>query len=383
MVAALFICSVFIIIVWLVFFQYKWLKFSITWGVVSALILLHLLLIFLVGMRFMTQSSDTARMVQYTIQLTPRLSQPTMVTEVLVAQNTPVKKGQPLFKFDRRPYEFQVNQLQAKLAQAKQEVKILKADVVIAKQKIVQAESELVYAIYQAKLTSGLATQGAGPSEEAQKAEAQVKVAQATVIQAKAETEREELKYNSKINGVNTDVAALQAELQEAQFFLDNTTMYAPEDGYVFNLQVRPGMIAGEVRFGAIASFVCDNDRYLLASYFQENLKYVKPKQKVEVALDLYPGQIFTGYVESIWQGSGAGQYLPSGTMPQYEPNSPQQPQGQFAVKIIMDDPDQAKFPIGAQGIAAIYTEPEDFAFLRKITLRASSWFNWLYPFNE
>jgi hypothetical protein len=32
--------------------------------------------------------------------------------------------------------------------------------------------------------------------------------------------------------------------------------MVAPEDGYSINLQVRSGMVAGEVRFGAIASFI-------------------------------------------------------------------------------------------------------------------------------
>ena len=82
------------------------------------------------------------------------------------------------------------------------------------------------------------------------------------------------------------------------------------------NLQVRPGMVAGDVRFGAIASFICDANRYLLANFFQENLKYVKPGQPVEVALDLYPGQIWPGKVEAIWQGSGAGQMFPSGTLP-------------------------------------------------------------------
>jgi hypothetical protein len=35
-----------------------------------------------------------------------------------------------------------------------------------------------------------------------------------------------------------------------------------------------------------------------------------------------------------------------------YRRNSPQ---GQFAVAIKLDDPDQAKFPIGTQGRAAIY----------------------------
>jgi hypothetical protein len=34
-------------------------------------------------------------------------------------------------------------------------------------------------------------------------------------------------------------------------------------------------------------------------------------------------------------------------------------PQRQYAVKIVLDDPEQSKFPIGAQGIAAIYTSGE------------------------
>jgi multidrug resistance efflux pump len=159
--------------------------------------------------------------------------------------------------------------------------------------------------------------------------------------------------------------------------------MVAPEDGYIINLQVRPGMVAGDVRFGAIASFICDADRYLLANYFQENLKYVKPGQRVEVALDLYPGQIWRGTVEDIWQGSGSGQMLPSGTLPSFSYVPTDVPQGQFAVVIRLDDPDQRKFPIGTQGRASIYTNPDSgFVWLRKIGIRAYSWFNWLYPFS-
>ena len=182
---------------------------------------------------------------------------------------------------------------------------------------------------------------------------------------------------------MNTTVAAIQAELDQARYYLDNTLMVAPEDGYIINLQVRPGMVAGEFRVGAIASFICDADRYLLANYFQENLKYVKPGQPVEVALDLYPGQIFTGKVEAIWQGSGAGQMLPSGTLPSFNYVPTETPQGQFAVAIRSTSPDQSKFPIGTQGRAAIYTNPDSgFVVLRKIGIRAYTWLNWLYPFS-
>jgi multidrug resistance efflux pump len=142
-------------------------------------------------------------------------------------------------------------------------------------------------------------------------------------------------------------------------------------------------MVSGDLRFGAIAALVADADRYLLANYFQENLKFVKPGQAVEVALDLYPGQIFTGKVEAIWQGSGAGQMLPSGTLPSFNYVPTELPQGQFAVAIRLDGADQSRFPIGTQGRAAIYTNPHSaFVVLRKIGIRGYTWLNFIYPFS-
>jgi len=261
------------LVVWLVFFQFKWMKFSIVWGIVSASVGAHLLIIFLIGLRFMTPLATEAKVIQHTIQLVPRLPEPTLVSDVLVQPNVPIKKGQPLFQFDRRPYEYQVNQFEAQLASANQNVKILKADTEITAQKILKLKSELIFAQYQEKLSANLAAQGAGPQEDAQKWAAQVAADQAGIREAEAEAERANLSYTSQINGVNTAVAALQAQLDQARYYLDNTLMVAPEDGTVINLQVRPGMVAGDVRFGAIASFVVDADRYVLANFFQENLK--------------------------------------------------------------------------------------------------------------
>jgi multidrug resistance efflux pump len=326
----------FAFVVWIVFFKFKWLTFSIPWAIFSSFFVLHLLLIFLIGMRFVTPASNNAKVVQHTIQITPRLTEPTLVTAVLVEPNQPVKKGQPLFQFDRRPYQLKVNQLEAQLA---------------------QANGELEYAKFQQQLSTGLASKKAGSEEDAQKGTADLQVKEATVKKA-------------------------VAELDLARYYLDNTTIVAPEDGHITNLQVRPGMVAGDVRFGAIASFICDDGRYLLAAYYQEILKYVAKDQPVEIALDLYPGQIFRGKVQSIWMASGEGQYLPSGTLPLFQPYPPKAPQGCFAVVIVFDDPDQSKFPIGAQGVAAIYTEgmKGSWAALRRISIRITSWFNFLYP---
>ncbi|MGY8681472.1 efflux RND transporter periplasmic adaptor subunit [Bradyrhizobium sp. UFLA05-153] len=177
------------------------------------------------------------------------------------------------------------------------------------------------------------------------------------------ELERARLQYQSEIDGVNTSVANLEAQLQQALYYLDNTTLTAPEDGRIVNLQVRSGMVSGTRRAGGIAALIAEADRYLLATFYQENLKYVQPGQSVEVALDLYPGQIFAGKVHSIWRANGVGQYLPSDEIPKCGPSPANAPQGQYAVKILLDDSDQSKFPIGAQGSAAIYTSGEHGAW--------------------
>ncbi len=58
-------------IVWLVFFKFRWLKFTIPWGFFSTFFVLHLGIIFLIGLRFVAPTSTEARVIQRTIQLTP------------------------------------------------------------------------------------------------------------------------------------------------------------------------------------------------------------------------------------------------------------------------------------------------------------------------
>src|SRR5208283_5269196 len=101
----------------------------------------HVLLIFFIGLRFVTPYSMEAKVIQHTIQLIPRLPEPTLVTAVLVKPNTPVKKGQPLFQFDRRLYQYKVDSAKAQIAAAKQNVLELKAQWDAAKFTVVQAEA--------------------------------------------------------------------------------------------------------------------------------------------------------------------------------------------------------------------------------------------------
>jgi multidrug resistance efflux pump len=421
MVAGLLILAIFLFFFWLVFFKLKLLKLSPAWGVVSALVFVHVLLIFLIGMRFVTPYSTDARVIQHTIQLIPRLPDPTLVTAVLVAPDVFVKQGEPLFQLDRRPYEYQVGQLQAQIeaAQARvvvceakvkqqqagivaanQDVLMLRADTEATSAKVAKLQSEMEYAKFQYERYRGLAEQNAGSEQDSQKWSADLKSAEAGLKEAEAEAERSRFKFEAQIGGVNTvvinaaaqlkeaeaalkeavaSVAAEQEQLKLARYYLENTTIVAPADGHIVNLQVVPGMVAGTVRFGAIATFIVDSDRYVLGNFFQEHLKYVKAGQSVEVALNRFPGQIFKGEVDSIWWANGEGQMLPSGDLPVFNPG-PNGAQTGFAVKIVMKNKNQEMFPIGAQGAAAIYTGGGGFAALRRIVIRTYSWLNWLYP---
>jgi multidrug resistance efflux pump len=367
---------------WLVFFKLRWLRWSIPWAVFSLFFIVHALLIFFIGLRFVTPASTQATVIQHTIQLVPRLTEPTLVTAVLVEPNVPVKKGQALFQFDRRPYEFQVRQLEAQLAAAVQNVKVLQANVDVAVQKEAAALASLNFQTYWLGEQQGLAAKGAVPSDHVHMAVEKQKVTQADYDEAVAETRSARVQAGAEIDGVNTSVAAVTAQLDLARYYLDNTTLFAPEDGRIVNLQVRPGMLAGDYRIGAIALFICDDGRYLLASYFQESLKYVKDGQPVEVALNLYPGQIFKARVQCVWRANGDGQPLPSGSLPKFEARPPTVPQNQYAVAMVFAAADQSQFPIGAQGVAAIYTSgmSGSWAALRRIAIRTTSWFNFLYP---
>ena len=76
------------------------------------------------------------------------------------------------------------------------------------------------------------------------------------------------------------------------------------------------------------------------------------------------------------WGGTVAPKWRPT----QLSYASPNLPQGRFAVAIVLDADEAIRFPIGAQGAAAIYTSNGPWAapaVLESVRGRGS-W--WLYP---
>ena len=98
------------------------------------------------------------------------------------------------------------------------------------------------------------------------------------------------------------------------------------------------------------------------------------------MVLDLYPRRIIKGSVDGIWWSTGQGVFLPDDRSAHVSAAGSPHGGGLFTVKVRLDAPDQKAFPIGAQGIAAIYTGSGRFAALRRVSIRAYSWGNLLFP---
>jgi hypothetical protein len=47
--------------------------------------------------------------------------------------------------------------------------------------------------------------------------------------------------------------------------------------------------VSGILRVGGIAALIAEADRYVLATYYQENLKFVRPGQLYQVSESLTP----------------------------------------------------------------------------------------------
>ncbi|RLK10341.1 HlyD family secretion protein [Ruegeria conchae] len=378
MFVALGITLFYIIFVWFIFFKMEWLKFNIMWGIVSFWVGAHLLLIFLVALRFFQPFSVDSHVVRSTIQIVPRLTQPTILSEVLVEPNTWVTKGDPLYKFDDTVFSLAVDKANAQLVAAQQNAKILEQDVIAASEAVERANAQLAYAQTEQARYENLVPAGGARQDELDRWNEQVAEDQAKIKEAQANLEKANLALDSQIDGVNTGILEAEAQLAEAEYFLENTTIYAPENGMIVSQQARPGMVVGEIRLGAIASFVTEEDPYILATFRQQNLKFVEVGQPVEVALDLYPGEILTGKVEAVWWATRQGQYLPSGRLPGFElPKLP----GRIAVQISVDVPEGHTFPAGGHAAVAIYTGMgKSFEFLRRINIRLYSFANFIRP---
>jgi multidrug resistance efflux pump len=321
--------------------------------------------------------SKEARLYFYTTPIVPIVRGP--VIEVPVQSNVPLKKGDVLFKIDPRPYQYAVTQKQAALQEAEQTVKEQKAslDEASAAAKRFQSQVDLAQLTYDRQVE--LKSKEVIAQATVDTATRNLDTAKQALAGAQAAEERARLTYSSQINGVNTTVARLQAELDDAQYNLDQTVYRAPTDGYVTQLFLKPGMMAVPLPLRPVMVFIHSDDNIFAVAFQQNALQRVRVGDEAEIAFDAIPGRIFKGRIKAIVDAVVQGQLQPSGSLLDPEERG-KSPGRALAIVDILDDLSGYQLPAGSTAQVATYTEYwHHFAILRRVLLRMKGWLNYVF----
>ncbi len=336
---------------------------------------LFLLVALFIPMQFSAPSGPVT-VYGYVIEIVPRVTG--RVIEVPVSANVPVKKGDVLLKIDPEPYQVEVDRLKAAVAEAEQSVPQLKEAVAGAEGTLAKAKAQEKLARIAYDKTTRLVSKEALQEVRKDKAIADLDSATAAVKEATASLEKAKLAYGSEIGGVNTTVALRKGELKKAKINLRETVVYAPADGFVVQLALRPGAVVVAAPLRQAMPFVSSEALAPLVLIGQNYLRYVKPGQKAEFASRLYPGRILKATVESVIRATGQGQMVPTGQVMVADPRQPEAP---IAVRLKMDE-DSKQFPLilGTRGTAAIYTQKATMTHvIQKVMIRMETWLNYLF----
>ncbi|WP_457089655.1 HlyD family secretion protein [Microvirga sp. P5_D2] len=296
---------------------FVWLRF-IPFNLFWKLSPILVLLVLLVGL-FIPMGwgapSGSAAVLRNSVQIVPEVAGE--VLDVPVAANTPVKAGDVLFRIDPTTYRSQVQAI----------------------------EAQLKFAELRLGQFSELQRRDTGRAFDVQEREA--------------------------------EVAQFRAQLEGAKWSLDKTTVRAPADGYVTNLALRKG--ARVTAQSPVMAFIDTSETIFGVEIPQIYARYIEVGQPVEITFKPFPGEVFTGRVETVLQAIATGQSQPGGlaiapTEVQVAP---------FVVRVKLDDQEIARrLPAGSTGLAAIFTDRVAASHvIRKVVLRQTAILNYINPF--
>jgi multidrug resistance efflux pump len=361
--------------VWLIFFKFKWLPWNKTSQITVIIIPIVFLTTLILLLNVWAPSSSDVRVIKYVVQVVPQVRG--RVIDVPVEPNSPVKKGAVLFRIDPTPFELQVRTLEATLAATEGSVVELNEELQSAISRTRSVRPKLELARKRVEQNRELAATGAGDRFALEQAEADVRELEAQLGANIAAEAQVRARLGATVGDDQAEVAQIKAQLANARWELSQTIFYAPADGTVINLQLRPGQMATALGALPVMTFV-EDEFQVIALFGQNELHQVRPGDEAEIALKTYPGRIIKCSVDSIVWAQGQGQIPMSGNVPQT--GTAPLPPGRFGVRLNIAERDKNLFlAAGAVGNGAIYTQHgHHIHILRKVIMRVGSLLNWL-----
>jgi multidrug resistance efflux pump len=306
----LIILCLYIVALWAVFSKFKLVRWGWASGSVAVFVGALILATFLALFNYLTPSGKltvTGRVVE----VTPNVSG--QITAIPVKTNVPVKAGDVLFRIEPAPFEYKVAQLEASLAGARQQVEILKENYLQAAANVIGLKAQVEFNAKRLADIEQLAAEDANTQFQAQDRRNAYETALAQLNAAKAAQHSAKLAMDSEISGVNTTVAQIEAQLENAKWELSQTIVRAPAEGYVTLVTLSVGDRALQAQ--SVMSFIVENEITLIALFPQNGFQTVKDGAPVDIVFDNIPGRIYHARIIGIPKGIGQGQVAVSGTL--------------------------------------------------------------------
>ena len=300
------------VVVWLVFSKLKLVRWGWLSGIVTVAIGVAIVGVFMALFNHLTPSGRIA-VAGRVVDVTPNVGG--QVIAIPVETNVLVKAGTILFQIDPAPYRFKVRQLAAALAEARQNVKRMQADYEQATAEVAGLTAQLRYQEQRLADTQRLTRTGATAEFREEDTRVQAELLTAQLQAARARQRSASLALELEIEGENTSVAQLEAQLDNAEWELGQTTIPAPADGYVTLAALAVGDRVAPTR--GVMSFVVADDVAIIGVFQQNGLQTIKPGTSARLVFSNQPGKVYDTKVLDIARGIGQGQLAVSGTLAQ------------------------------------------------------------------
>jgi len=251
-------------------------------------------------------SSDNAYIQADTVGVSTDVSG--TVQSIEVRDNDQVKQGQVLFRLDPEVYNIALAGAKAQLGVVRNQILNLEASYKQSLAEITQAEADLPFFQKTLQRQQDLNATSFASKATYDQAKHDLDAAQQKVAVARAEAAATLAQLGGDAEQKpeqNPSYLQAQSNVDNAQRNLDHTVVRAPFDGIVTNvsaLQVGAHLDASKAGF----SLVSTTHMWITASPKETELTYVRVGQKVNIGVDTYPDDQWTGTVTSISPASGS-----------------------------------------------------------------------------
>lgn len=229
-----------------------------------------------------------------------------VIKEVLVKENQDVKANQILYRIDPEPFQVALAKAESNLAQVRINIMAMKASYLEKQAEVALAKTKYNFSLRNKQRQTDLAARHFASVSSLDDAKETSEIAAKQIVTITHDLERLAATLGGNVDQrieMHPSYMAAQAELKQAKLNLAHTEIRAPIAGTISS----PPKIGQYITVGTISMTLVANDHpWLEANFTEKDLTHVRPGQKVEATIDIYPGITWQGQVESLSPATGA-----------------------------------------------------------------------------